>query len=251
MMERIDRRIFGALRLLDAVTGAQVTEALLVTAAGATLVRNRRGLYVITSVSGMEDYAMTFRSAPVTPARDLQIRIEDPQRRYLPRIATVALPRLAPLDPTPDQANDENSVFRPADIRVFRAPSGDVLRSWAVIRATVVQLGNPDNRLAGALIRVIRRTAGSPVMARAMTDGRGEALIAVPGIAVVGPSDGNGAVAEFHERVTVEVIYEAAAGAVPDPDILESRIGDITPVEEGLDLVSGRETNFVFEVTLA
>jgi hypothetical protein len=98
-----------------------------------------------------------------------------------------------------------------------------VLAGWALIRARVINTAT-SQPLAGALVRVLTAPGGA-VMARGMSDERGEALVAAPGIPVMTPNPGAGPALATEVDVKVEAIFDPAAGAVTDPDAVESKSG--------------------------
>ena len=64
MMERIDRRVFGAIEFIDDLTDAPLRAPLHIDAPGLRLLPNHRGLYVIHAVDGKDDYARAFDDPP-------------------------------------------------------------------------------------------------------------------------------------------------------------------------------------------
>ena len=52
-LERITRRILGAVRFIDATTHTPITEALILSSPSVTFIRNRRSVYVIEEVSNL------------------------------------------------------------------------------------------------------------------------------------------------------------------------------------------------------
>ena len=93
-LERIDTRVLGALRCVDAATRVQVGTPLDVRIAGATVRRNRSGLYVIVraeaplSPAALAAHEAAFDTPPATPAVGdvtLTVTVSDPSGRYLPR----------------------------------------------------------------------------------------------------------------------------------------------------------------------
>jgi hypothetical protein len=231
-MENIDRRILGAVRFLDATTGLMIRTPLDVQAPGAHLVRNRSGYYVIDSFTGFDDYIASFQTAPAAGAAVMAGQVDDPDRQYLPRRFSVSLPR----DADPANAAQPTSVFRAADVLLFASPVGGVSPLWAVIRAAVTRAGT-STALAGALIRV-RRASDNAVLARGISDWRGEALVAVPGIPVTTFGAGPGPVTQTGIDVVVETIYDPAATPPPDPDDLDTR-GALPRGTTNLHLVAG------------
>jgi hypothetical protein len=251
IVEDVDRRVLGALRLVDAITGQRVTERLDVAAAGVTFVRNLSGDLVIRSVTAavsaaLRAHGFAFGAAPAEPAvgaLELDVRIADPRHRYLPRRVGVALPR----DPDPTNASSPDSLFQPVIVRMHRSAAGAVAGGWSVIRAHVTGPGGAGV-LAGALIRVLR-ASDDTLLGGGVTDERGEALIAVAGVPVTTFDAGNGDeeaddVAEgpvliTSVPVTLQVVFDEEAGWPPDPDDLEARAAELEVRTVNASLRSG------------
>ena len=182
MKDRVDRRVLGAIRWLDAVTKAVIAQPLAVRAATASLTRNLSGLFVITTANGLEKYTghldlATLPPADVKPDESVTVtgQVEDPTGCYLARIFTVALPR----NGTTTLPHPANSLFSPVDLELLPTPRAKAMAGWAQVRVTVKkQSGEP---FANVLIRVVA-TANNRVLGRGMSDARGEALVAVPGL---------------------------------------------------------------------
>jgi len=222
MLDSVDRRVLGAVRFLDATTQLAIRHGLRVRAADASLLVNRSGLWVIWKAKGLEGHSTVFEAPPAAPALasvSVDLIVDDSEARYLARRATVKLPR----DPALATATQVNSLFRPQDVRMYPAPNAATSPGWALVRAHVARAsgGAP---LAGALVRVLR-PADQQVLARGMSDSRGEALVAVPGIPVTSFSSGDGPPIATEIDVTVQAIFDPAAGADPDPDAIESASG--------------------------
>jgi hypothetical protein len=248
--ERIERRVLGAVRLVDANTRQPITRPLSVSATGVRFVRNGRGLYVIASAAGLEAHTRAFDSPPAQPPlRSLAftLRVADPGGGYLPRLAALELPR----DPDPAQRNDPGSLFRPHDVALLPAPAGEIAPGWAIIRARVEDGGGAARR--GALLRVLRAVnGGEEVLARGLTEWRGraagEALVGVPGIPVTtfGEEAGEDAPVVVTEiDVEVEAIFDpaldlSAPDAAPDPDALETNRAALSTARVAARLASGR-----------
>ena len=252
LRELVDRRCTGALRMVDVNTGLRVTEGLRVAADGVRLSPNRSGDFVVMGVRGLEAHRRAFESPPVTPAAEsiaVEVTVEDPAGRYLPRLATVRFPR----DPVIANAVAEDSLFQAVRVPLHVAPAGPVPIGAAVLRATVVS--DPDDRpIGGALLRV---QVGGNVLARGVSEWRGrlrgEAVVAVPGIPITTWGDGNGAPGEGEEEApvmvhtvpaTVEVIVDPAFGPdaddVPDPDAVEAVAEGLLRRSFDVELQSGR-----------
>ncbi len=202
-LERVESRITGAIRFVDAVTATPIDEPFQLNSADASFVRNRSGLYVIRTVKGFADYEASFETPPAVAASELNVTISDPGGRYLPRIAHLVLPR----DPDPKSSASAASLFQAIDVEMFSAPAAAVAVNWAVLR---ISLASADgHRLGGALVRVLRN--GS-VLARSLTDWRGEALLPVAGVPVTTFGESAGAVVTSEIEVTVQAVFDANVG---------------------------------------
>ncbi len=232
LIERIEQRVLGALRLIDRVTQIPVTPILTLHSSNATVVRNRRGYYVVTDAAGLESHIEAFEQPPATPALgsvSCTFEINDPQQRYLPRLATLNLPR----DPNPANVSNANSLFRPVAVAMYPASTAPLSHNWSTIRAAVTR-GAERAPVRGALLQVID-AADDSVLASGISDERGEALVIVPGVPVTkfadeadGPGHGGG----------------GGGGHVPPPVIvntlpvrLELSLGVTTPWPVNPDLL--------------
>jgi hypothetical protein len=207
------RRVWTALRFVDGMTGRAIERALKVTLPGAQTLMNRAGLVVITQVDepkvSRKDFAAVeaaFDPIPASPALTLVGTVSDPERAFLPRSFSVDLPRPSGAD-----------QFTPVSIALDPTPATPVLGTWAVLRISVRNAGKPA---AQAALRV-RRASGGAVIGRGLTDARGEALVAVVGVAQVTPGIGE-LVVETEIDATVNVHFDPDAPAdVPlDTDAL-------------------------------
>lgn len=237
MVESLTRRVLAALRVVDGVTGQQILSPLSVSGGGTIWVRNRRGLYVLMGVPGLESHQDMLLSPPADPAVgsvSIVVDVHDMGSTYLPRRQTIRLPR----DPNPANAGDGSSVFQPIEGRLYLSPSAPTSSAWAVIRSTVVREGT-DRGLGGALIRVLRASDGQ-VLARGLSDVRGETLVAVPGIPVTTWEAAPGPVMGTEVDVQVQVVFDPAGGEVPDPDHLEANRATLPNGQTAMKLASGR-----------
>ena len=228
--ERVDRRVLGAVRFVDAATLLPVLEPLVVEAVRVTpnarptrvrWLRNRSGCYAIADAPGLEAHRDAFATPPDTPAPGsvrIAFTVRDPARRYLARRGRIDLPR----DATPADASESGSLFRIVDVPMYRAPAAAFRPSWAVVRASVPG-GTADTGLAGALVRIARADAPNDVLARGLTDDRGEALVIVTGLASAVSPDGDGPVLTMNVAARIDVIADPNGPPIPDPDDLEER----------------------------
>jgi hypothetical protein len=241
-LEHVDRRVLGALRFLDAATGRRIGAPLRIAAPGVRLALNRMGDYVIFEAPGFEAYTAAFLDPPAVASARIEMTVEDPEGEYLPQRVAIDLPRN--LDrKTPedrDRADASDSVFRAIETPLYPAPAARVAPSWALVRATVLRQGTTET-LAGALIRVLDRN-NNAVMARGLSDGRGEALVAVPGIQVTNwnQAPGPGPVTTHQVAVTIETIFDPAARGFPNPRDLEDRRAQLRTSSQNAQLASGQ-----------
>ncbi len=237
IVESLARRVLAALRVVDGVTGQPVLSPLSVSGEGSIWVRNRRGLYVLVGAAGLESHQDVLLEPPADPALGsvtLVVNVVDPSGIYVSRKQSIKLPR----DPNPVHAGDSPSLFQPIESRLYPSPKAPISSAWAVIRATVSREGS-EQKLGGALIRVLRTSDGE-VLARGLSDTRGEALVAVPGIPVTTWETSPGPVMGTEVDVQVEVVVDPAAGDVPDPDALEDNRASLPKGQVAVKLASGR-----------
>lgn len=229
LREVIDTRVLGALRLVDGPTGAVIQRVMTVDSPTGNFIRNRSHHYVIRSAQGLEHHTTSFENAPGTPAVgdiDLPIRVHDPMHRYLPRASNIALPR----DPDPSNADEPDSLFRAVPVAMYPSATFRLHPNWSAIRAALAVEGSPDTVLPGALLRVIR-DSDDEVLARGLSDTRGEALVIVPGIPITNFAgsgeeeeefDASGPVVIAETAVRLEVIVDHELPWPVDPEQLEA-----------------------------
>lgn len=257
-LERAEWRVLAAVRPVDAVTGAVITWPLTLGAEteAIRIVRNRSGLLVIASWGRLADHERSFLEPPaVAPgSMPLDLVLRDPLGRYLPRRLSLALPR----DP---EAEGTDSLFEPVSVPLFPATTAATGANWAVVRVSVREAVSGD-RLGGALI-VARREG--VIVGRALSDGRGEALLALPGIPMQTFGDAEDAVVVSEVEVALEARFDPAAGTrisatelevaarppIPlvDPDRLESE-EDLPAAALSLSVAAGRSRALVIPVDL-
>jgi hypothetical protein len=232
-----ESRVLGALRFTDAVTALPIDAPLSVVAPGVRWIRNRRSCWVLAAAPGLEALQAAFSAPPAAPAVGsvtVGFQVTDPAGQWLPRAGSVSLPR----DATSANAAEPQSLFSVADIPLYPAPAARTQRGWAVIRASVAGT-TPGSTLAGALVRVVRDSDGVRI-GGGMSDARGEALLAVEGIPSSSLGEGDGPVVATEIAVRLDVVWDPAAGAVPDPDALEARHTELLIRETTAKLASGR-----------
>ncbi|WP_431051642.1 hypothetical protein [Roseateles sp. L2-2] len=267
-LERTDTRVLGALRCIDATTRVQVESRLDVRIDGATVSRNRSGLYVIVrahaplELAAHESAFDTPPAAPVVGDVTLTVTVTDPGGRYLPRRAALTLPR----DPQPANAASPESLFRAVELPLYPSAVASTGMNWSVLRLSVHETGSLD-ALGGALLLA---RAGGNVLARALTDWRGEALLAVPGVPVTTWSDDEDAVVVTELAARIEWCFDPAPGAggtrtpaaqvragrgpavqpLVDPDDLESRAAALPAATLDVALAAGRSQSFSLPLAL-
>jgi hypothetical protein len=235
--ELLESRVLGAVRFTDAVTALPIDAPLRVVAPGVRWIRNRRSCWVVAAVPGLDAYEAAFAGPPSAPAvgsATLSFQVSDPDGRWLSRVASLALPR----DGDPTHVDQPQSLFTPVDVPLFPAPAAPTQRGWAVVYASVAGTA-PDSRLAGALVRVVRDSDGVRIGA-GLSDPRGEALIAVEGIPTTSLGDGAGPVVAKEIVARLQVVWDPAAAAPPDPDALEARQAALLVRQTTARLASGR-----------
>jgi hypothetical protein len=223
--ENVDRRVLSAFRLVDSITSGTITAPMTVRCAPLTLRQNRSGIWVVFNGPGFASLTNSFLPPDPGPtAVSFALSIQDPSGQYLPRLAAIRVP--APLTP----ASDPASIFNPQPITLYASAGAALGVNWAVIRASVTRAAaTPPQGLENAILRVTRTSDNSP-LAVAMTDARGEALLAVPGLGVRAGSSAGGPVLEATTAVSVEAFFDSnslnqPSGSLPDPDQLLANLG--------------------------
>jgi hypothetical protein len=261
-LERVESRALAALRFVDAATDAPVTTPLEVRVldGSARLVRNVRGDLVVAAWSELAAHEAAFAQPPATPAlgtRILRMTVTDPGGAHLPRAAALALPR----DPDPEHASSPDSVFRAAEIRLYPSARAATGANWGVLRATVRESGG--DALGGALL-LVRRNGG--VLGRGLTDGRGEALVALPGVPMVTFGEDDEAVVVTELAVTVQVVFDPSTGTrmaavdlaagrpapipIVDPEALEDGAGALPETSLAISIAARRSQNLAMTLDL-
>jgi hypothetical protein len=257
VIESMDRRILGAFRLIDAVTGLPVVLPFQARALGAALLRpggnievplsensvqirqNRSGIHVLFCAPFFDEYTSTFLNPRPPTFRDpqpphdalpvqllLRLGFEDPGPHYLPQEFLFDLPRST-------NPADANSVFDPLPVILFRSPTAPVQDGWTVLRVSVTQAEtDPPHPLPGVLIRVFRapRADNPEPIGQGMTDWRGEvrgeALLPITGVRRFRPGAGANVI---EAQQTLEFIavrdpaFTGGEGLLPDgPKLLAS-----------------------------
>jgi len=225
--ESVDRRVLGAFRCVDAITGNSVMDPLPVSGSQLTLRPNRSGIYVIFNAPGLASLTTQFDPPGAWPApSSFEVSIQDPTRRYLPRRAQVRAPQ------EPVSGTEPAPVLSPQTVTLYPAAAAAVGANWAVVHVSVVLAGtNPPHGLPWPVVRVLL-AADNSVLATGAGDARGEALLAVPGIGVQVNAGGGGAVLQSNIAVVVQAWFDPSAltqpaGWVPNPDDLLSNLAAV------------------------
>jgi hypothetical protein len=204
-LEHLDDRILCALRCVDATSRVAVDRPLTIRATTSPpprIQRNGRGLFVVREWAPLADYADAFLQPVAPPAPEpppLVLAIHDPMGRYLPRLVQLRLPR----DPDPLA---ENSLFAPVDVPLYGSSIAPLQANWAVVRVAVQ---SADEALGGALVLVWRQ---GNLLATALSDWRGEALVAIAGVPIISFSGHQNAALGHDLEVVVEAVFDPAVG---------------------------------------
>ena len=252
MHDRIDRRVLGAIRLVDRATSNIITRPISVRAQTATLIRNRSNLYVISQAEGLTEHCIEFTAPPATPALNtvaVEVQVSDPLQRYLPRIVNILLPR----DADPENINDADSLFQPVNVALYASANAKVLNNWSTIRASVkrndVTLGLVPVR--GCLLRIVR-DSDDVVLASGLSDERGEVLIIVPGVPITQFADAeeeDAPVTVSELPIRLEVSHGESAQWPVNPDVLESTHAAELLQTQLFSLKTGRVEKTTIELT--
>lgn len=223
-LERVERRVLAALRCIDATTLAAIDDPLAVTAPDVRVGRNRSGLYVVRSWTRLAAHEDAFDQPPAEPpigSESLPVDVRDPGGRYLSRRVVLALPR----DPSPARAAEADSLFRAIDVAMYPGARAPVSANWVELRASVRETASGD-ALGGALLRVV---ADGRVLARGLTDWRGEALVPVAGVPVTTWSDDPAAVVVTEIAASLECYFDRAAGTATPSAQVRDGLGPVNP----------------------
>ena len=261
-LERMEQRVLAALQCVDATTRVPLREPCAVEGEGISLVRNRSGLYVIREWAQLPVHATAFQAPPPQPpvgSLQLELSVRDPSGRYLPRRVGVLLPR----DPQPNQAAAAGSLFRPIDVAMYPSASASTGANWVVLRVAVTETASGD-ALGGVLLRVV---SNGSVLARGLTDWRGEALVPVAGVPVTTWSTEPDAVIVTEIPVTLEAVFDPNAGQrapalavregrapvelpMVDPEALENARAGLPQAATPVSLAAGRSLSLSLQITL-
>ncbi|HEX9107106.1 MAG TPA: hypothetical protein VF832_07755 [Longimicrobiales bacterium] len=260
-LERVESRVLGALRFVDAGTGTDVLTPLTLRALDghARFVRNRSGLQVIAQWSSLSAHEASFQNPPADPIGNLTLHVvvTDTTGRYLPRRVAIPLPR----DPDATHATQPGSLFQPLRVPLYPAAVAETGANWAVVHAAVTEQATGD-ALGGALLRVRRN---GDVIGRGLTDGRGQALVALVGVPMLTFGQADEAVLVGEITVTVEAVFDPATGTrvpaaqlaagvrppVPevDPDALDAN-GALPHAQQSVAVAARRSQSLELSISL-
>jgi hypothetical protein len=203
-----------------------------------------------------------FVAPPALPAagsQSLSFSVSDPAGDYLAVAAQVRLPR----NSDPAQADAPDSLFQPAVVALYPSASAPVGANWAVLRVSLTDAASGD-ALGGALLRV---QINGDVLARGLTDWRGEALVPVVGVPVTTFSEDANAVVISEINVTLHAAFDAASGSrtsaaqvlagrppavlpVVDPGALETAFNSLPRTQLALSIAARRSQNVLLSLNL-
>lgn len=254
MLETVDRRIFGAVELIDDLSGDRIGTPLQASAPGLGLLRNRLGLWVIRELPGQDAYTRAFDDPPARPPRsDFRFEVQDPSGRFLPRAMDLPLPRWLPgPEGEPDAADDAR---RPVALHLYPGAAAVLRPGWSVLRLRLQLPDEPAIGLANVLVEATPPAALALPLRRTLTDRHGEALIAIPGVPALMPGAG-GLTAEFELALSfvldedIVARSDAESFEIPDPDQVLRRLADETDGVErragpNVTLTAGRSRRHV------
>ena len=257
LLDRLERRVLAAVRLVDVTTGRPIERPLSVSAEGVRFLRNRSGLHVITAAPGLEEHIRAFETPPALPVAGslgFVLRIEDPLEVYLERLAALRLPRAARPPAGDPEALPE--LFQPVEIEMFPAPAAPVRLAWSGLRLTLrrADAQEPRPALAGVLAVLHRPGDASAVLGRGLSDRRGEALVLVQGLRLGQSAEGGGAVTTPVTQAELTLVLRRDGAWPVDPGTL----AELDPASRrtlasvvAVPLRSGEIAPLAIEVSLA
>ncbi len=235
---RIDRRALCGVRCVDAITGQRLSIPVRIDAPGTRWTQNRSGDFALLDAPGLAAHSHAFDAVPAQPllgGTPLDLTVHDPTGVFLSRRLRLPLP----LDPDPAHASQSDSLYLPIPCRLYRAPHAALPPNWAVVRGTVAGR-NAGSVLAGALVLAVS-TADGRILGRGLSDARGEVVVAAAGIPVTTWSELQAPAVLVQEvAARLDVIHDAVAGAVVDPEDLEERRATLVVRSHAVQLASGR-----------
>ena len=239
------RRVWGAVRFVDAASARAIEGPLDVRAPGARWQRNPSHLHVLTQLDTpparrgeFAAHESAFEPVPPVAPLALSVQVSDPAGHYLPRSFQLDLPR-ADVPPGPQAPR-----FQPLNVVLDAASAAPLLPTWAVLRISLRHAGRPAPQAALRL----QRPGGGAVLGRGSSDARGEALVVAAGIPMLSAGEGLLVVQREVDAELVISFDPAADPAVPsDPDALALRVG-VLRLTLAHRLASGRTDNLHIEL---
>jgi hypothetical protein len=253
-LDRTERRVLGALRCVDATTGAPVLQALQVEAPpGVHIQRSRSGLFVVHGASPLVAAAGRAGSLP------LMLKVGDPQGQYLSRLVRMDLALHTHLA----RAALAGSLFHPLVVPMYLSSFGRLQPSWVALSASLRAVGS-NEALGGVLLRVV---SDGQVLARGISDWRGEALVPVAGMPLTTWCADTGTAAVTAIPATLEaiadpvfvtrtaqsrVVSDRAPPSLPlvDPVALEAARDSLPQARAQVSLVAGRSLHVSLAMAL-
>ena len=236
MKERLDSRVLGAIRWIDAVTLAPIALPLVAESSMMEFTPNLSGLAVITEVDGLEAYTPTFNLDDLAPADVVATgslardgTVTDPTGNYLPTKFTLHLPRDPSTAVDVNGQRPANSLFTPIDVALLPSPSARVAAGCAQVRVLI--LDSSGQPIPNALARVIA-TTGNTLLGCGLADARGEALVAILGLQDFAPGSTPHHVVVLETEARLEIIHPPAGAAIVDWTVLRDApvaAGDTDP----------------------
>jgi hypothetical protein len=211
MKELVDHRVLGGFQCVDAVTSESIAGPLVIDSPSLTLRPNRGGIFAIWDAPGLREYTAFNPVLPWPDPAAVEIGIQDPSRRYLPRRSNIKVPQ-----PLPVSASD----YAPQPVTLYPGPAAPVELNWAVVRVSVKSDATPPAPLPWAVLQVLD---GTNVRATGVADWNGEALLAVVGLGLQVSSSPGGPVTEVTTAATVNAWFDPnnlsqPPGWAPNPD---------------------------------
>lgn len=254
---RIERRVLGAVRFVDATLAKPVDRPLKVESGGLSFFRNRSGLYVITGLkpagavnADLAAHLDAFEQPPAAPpveSLDFLVTVEDPGGIFAARSFTLSLPRVAPDPPREGDTPAPGEVLAPLDVPLMRGPAAGYGPNWSGARLSLSREdGTP---LSNALVRLIRKS-DDELLGESLSDLRGEVSVPVIGIPIIdfvteppetgpgpapGPEPGDGEMTVKTVSARLEILTRDTAGSgPPDPEAILADPQAWVPLIDGL-----------------
>lgn len=178
----LDRRVLGALELVDAATEERLKRQFVIKSDVLGFVQNRSGLWAINHVAPqtedlrrLQSHLRVFDTAPTNLADgavSVDVDVFDPKGCYIPRRISVSLPRGA-------------SAGAALQIPLYPSTAAPISKNWSGIRASLEQSsGSGTTPLVGARV-VLKRDGDDAILGTGFSDERGEVLVVAVGIPVI------------------------------------------------------------------